>query len=320
MNSLRDRTEKFISRAIEAHGELYSYNEVEYVNAHQKVKIICLDHGPFFQHPLSHVKGAGCPTCAGTGTKHNLNEVITAFKKIHGNAYSYELVEYVNNSTPVILVCDIHGGFKLTPHKHKSGRGCQKCSKVKSVKKMSVTKTGKSSTTKLKLEEFLSRAKSFHGDKFDYGLVDMSGGIRSKVKIICPDHGEFIQNAEKHLMGRSCPHCKKSRQYSTMSTKWLDSLGIESLIREHRLPQNKLIPVDGYDPLTNTIYQFHGDYWHGGKKFNPTEINKTRGLTFQQLRIDTDYRDEQLRRWGYNVVVMWESEWIQSLNKSTKTN
>ncbi len=320
MESLQDRIEKFISRAIEAHGELYSYKEVEYVNAHQKVKIICHDHGPFFQHPLSHVKGAGCPTCAGTGTKHTLDEVITAFKKIHGNAYSYDLVEYHNNSTPVTLVCGIHGEFKLTPNKHKSGRGCQKCSKVKSVKKMTVTKAGKVSPKKLGLEEFLRRATSIHGDKFDYKLVDVSAGIKSKVKIICPDHGEYVQTAEKHLSGRGCPHCKNSKQYSTTSTKWLDSLGIKSLIKEYRLPQNKLIPVDGYDPITNTIYQFHGDYWHGGEKFNPTEINKTLGLSFQQLKIATDYKDEKLRQWGYNLVVMWESEWIHLLNESTKTN
>lgn len=49
-----------------------------------------------------------------------------------------------------------------------------------------------------------------------------------------------------------------------IAEEWLrtieEKLGYK-LVREFRIKQNKYI-VDGYDPLTNTIYEFHGDYWH----------------------------------------------------------
>ena len=311
--TLEERKNLFLIRAREVHGETYNYEKIKYVTSLKKVEIICAKHGEFLQSPNSHVKGTGCPKCSGTGTRHNQNDVIDSFKKVHGDTYSYEMVNYVNNSTPVKIICKKHGEFSMSPNKHKSGRGCQKCSKITSISKMSATKTRKQSSRKLTLAEFLRRAYEVHGDNFDYTLVDTFPGLHSKIRVICKEHGEFQQRAEKHLMGRGCPVCKKSRQYSKMSKIWLDSLGIETLIREYRLPENKLIPVDGYDPVTNTIYQFHGDYWHGGKKFEPSEFNKTRGLTFAELRVHSDDRDEQLKEFGYNLVIMWESDFKESL-------
>lgn len=57
-------TEEFIERAIKVHGDYYDYSEVEYVDAFTKVKIICPEHGPFYQTPADHVNGGkGCPVC-----------------------------------------------------------------------------------------------------------------------------------------------------------------------------------------------------------------------------------------------------------------
>ena len=40
-------SETFIEKAIAAHGNRYDYSSIDYVNAHTKVTIICLEHGPF---------------------------------------------------------------------------------------------------------------------------------------------------------------------------------------------------------------------------------------------------------------------------------
>jgi hypothetical protein len=56
--------EKFIERAEAVHNSFYDYSEVEYVNSHTYVKIVCPLHGPFMQIPSSHLKGHGCPKCA----------------------------------------------------------------------------------------------------------------------------------------------------------------------------------------------------------------------------------------------------------------
>ena len=61
-----------------------------------------------------------------------------------------------------------------------------------------------------KLTEYIEKAKNVHNNKYDYSLL--TGDILStqKIKIICPIHGMFIQQANKHLMGQGCPKCAKN--------------------------------------------------------------------------------------------------------------
>lgn len=56
--------EIFIEKANVVHHSFYDYSEVNYVNGHTYVTIICPFHGPFKQFPSSHLRGHGCPTCA----------------------------------------------------------------------------------------------------------------------------------------------------------------------------------------------------------------------------------------------------------------
>ncbi len=59
---------------------------------------------------------------------------------------------------------------------------------------------------RLTTEEFISRARRVHGNKYDYALVEYSGSY-IPVKIICPEHGEFEQKPNSHLDGHGCKTC-----------------------------------------------------------------------------------------------------------------
>jgi len=59
---------------------------------------------------------------------------------------------------------------------------------------------------RLTTEEFISRARRVHGNKYDYALVEYSF-TRIPVKIICREHGEFEQKPTKHLSGHGCKTC-----------------------------------------------------------------------------------------------------------------
>ncbi len=59
---------------------------------------------------------------------------------------------------------------------------------------------------RLTTEEFISRARRVHGNKYDYPLVEYSR-TRIPVKIICREHGEFEQKPNKHLIGHGCQTC-----------------------------------------------------------------------------------------------------------------
>ena len=59
---------------------------------------------------------------------------------------------------------------------------------------------------KITNEDFVRMAKEVHGDKYDYSKTEYKL-MRAKVKIICPVHGEFEQDARHHIDGCGCPKC-----------------------------------------------------------------------------------------------------------------
>jgi len=54
--------------------------------------------------------------------------------------------------------------------------------------------------------EFIDRAKTIHGNWYDYSTVNYNLAWE-KVTIICPKHGEFSQYPSQHLNGHRCKWC-----------------------------------------------------------------------------------------------------------------
>lgn len=128
-------TDSFIQEAKKIHGSKYDYSNVEYVNSHTKVKLVCPIHGEFEVTPNNHIKGRGCYKCGRivSKTKQSLTveDFIEKAKKIHGDRYDYSKVDYVNNHTEVCIICKEHGEFWQKPIKHLVGHGCLKCRESK---------------------------------------------------------------------------------------------------------------------------------------------------------------------------------------------
>ena len=61
---------------------------------------------------------------------------------------------------------------------------------------------------KLTTEQFIEKARKVHGNKYDYSKVKYINN-KTKVCIICHEHGEFYQTPHRHLKGRGCPECGK---------------------------------------------------------------------------------------------------------------
>jgi hypothetical protein len=191
-------TDQFIERAMTVHGNRYDYSSVNYLHNKTKVAITCKDHGVFIQSAHSHFNGAGCPSCSGNKVL-NTKSFIDRSRVIHGDRFDYTLVNYVNNETKVKIVCDHHGLFLQAPRDHLMGKICQRC---------------RHDANKSTTEEFIDRSRLIHGYRYDYSLVDYVGH-RSKVKIICKDHGTFLQAPNTHLNGHGCPDCAEGGGYKT---------------------------------------------------------------------------------------------------------
>jgi hypothetical protein len=129
-------TEEFIKRAREVHGDRYDYSQTVYKGIFDEISIICSKHGDFRQTPHSHLRGAGCPRCGrirSDSLRRKTNqEFIEQARNVHGNKYDYSKVIYERNNIPVIVICPIHGEFRILPVRHiHRHQGCPLCSEEK---------------------------------------------------------------------------------------------------------------------------------------------------------------------------------------------
>jgi hypothetical protein len=139
--------------------------------------------------------------------KLTTEEFITKANLVHNNRYTYDKVIYTDRRSLVVLTCPIHGDFKQRPANHLQGQGCAACAGVKQ------------STTK----EFIAKATVIHRDKYNYNRVQYIND-RTKIVIICPEHGEFQQTPNDHLQGKGCSECgliSRSRARSSNTEKFV---------------------------------------------------------------------------------------------------
>lgn len=128
-------------------------------------------------------------------TKNNNIIFIKKTKDIHGDKYNYSKIKYINAKTKICIICPKHGEFWQTPSNHLSGKGCPICGKEKTVK-----------TKRKSVLDFVEKAKKIHNNKYYYSKVEYKNN-KTKVCIICPQHGEFWQIPSSHLQGSGCPKC-----------------------------------------------------------------------------------------------------------------
>lgn len=64
------------------------------------------------------------------------------------------------------------------------------------------------------LSEVLLMFKNVHGDRYDYSLANKDNytNMKSKIPIICTEHGVFYQTPHLHRYGYGCPICGKKTQ------------------------------------------------------------------------------------------------------------
>jgi len=77
--------------------------------------------------------------------------------------------------------------------------------------------------SKLTTSEFIEKAIRIHGDKYDYSKSSYVNA-RTKVCIICPKHGEFLQIPSDHLCGKGCKKCGTEKSHIIMSSdSWIET-------------------------------------------------------------------------------------------------
>ena len=131
--TLTSNVETFLERAYQIHGDRYNYSESIYISAKTKIKIICKEHGAFYQTPDKHLnREQGCIKCGFKigGLKHSSGSADRFIEQsiiVHGDKYDYSEVDYIKSSLKVKIICPKHGVWQQTPNNHLHGFGCPKC-------------------------------------------------------------------------------------------------------------------------------------------------------------------------------------------------
>lgn len=260
-------TQEFIRRSVIAHANKYDYTNTVYINAKNKVKIICVKHGIFEQYPHNHLKGHGCKLCQADKTKENLtsttHEFIKKATEKHRGKYDYSQVIYNGSKSIITIICKKHGEFNQLAKNHLLGRGCNECKK---------------DLFRNSQEDFLNKCMFIHGEKYNYDLANYEY-CKLKIKIICPDHGVFEQRAGNHSRGAGCPLCKSSTGEEKIR-KILDKYQIK-FKKEHMFKTcvnpitGRKLRFDFFVPKLNLVIEYDGEQhfrpvngWGGDKAYH----------------------------------------------------
>lgn len=296
---------EFKRRSSIIHHNKYDYSLTNYINSQTKLDIICPIHGKFSQLANSHLQGKGCKKCSIKFLSDKKRKSCTSFIQeaniIHHHKYDYSIINYINNKIKINIICPLHGSFLQSPSLHLKGEECKTCSYIKRSK-------ARTRSTK----DFIENASIIHNYYYDYSLVNYIN-CKLKIKIICPKHGSWDQTPDSHLQGAGCPDCAIANFFSKMEKKWLKSLNIPNLIPQWKIylsTTKRIIIVDGFDPITNTVYEFYGDYWHGNPKaFNKKDIHPVIRVPYGTLYKNTLKREKSLKKAGYKIISIWEYDW-----------
>ena len=86
--------------------------------------------------------------------------------------------------------------------------------------------------------------------------------------------------------------------------------GGERVIRDSQ--GHEICKVDGYEPSTKTVYQYHGCKWHG------RTCLKSRTNTDENRYVETKGTEEWIKKRDYNVISVWECEKTTKKKQSFK--
>jgi len=100
---------------------------------------------------------------------------------------------------------------------------------------------------KLTQIEFIEKAQKKHNNRYDYSQAVYTKSS-SKIKIICPDHGEFEQITRNHLFGQGCPVCR-----------------VESIIEKQLMTQDEF--VNKANTIHSSKYNYSSAIYTGSYQY-----------------------------------------------------
>lgn len=260
-------TEEWVARASkQLNNHDIDYSKVEYTGQANKVLVGCKLHGTWsYVLAKSHLRGEsrGCAVCRKekkAAVRRSLRAPFSEVKKKlqeTGRLVSITADEstYDGQGRKMRFVCDKHGEFFCTPSNFiLNTHGCPTCAKKAMSERMAIT-----------AGEWWQRIREIHGDKFKYpGFSDIDftlEGNQTKIVVVCPDHGQFSQQVQAHVIGHGCPKCANNHISDRLITPW--SQRLKTLIAAHPDANYNYdeSTYSGANHKMRIVCPKHGEFW-----------------------------------------------------------
>lgn len=282
-----NKTEEVIKKFKLQHGDKFDYSRVEYKSAKTKVIVICKTHGEFLITPNNHITGYGCAKCHGRGftSEEKLQNFLKKAEEIHCNKYIYDKVSITD--AKLTITCPTHGDFLQSKLNHITGKnGCPDCAKKQ-----------RGLATRLTVEEFISKSRKTHGNKYDYTRAAYTGA-HNKLLVTCKIHGDFTITPVNHWSnGVGCPSCfaTKSSVGERTIRDWLVANSIQYECQKtfkdlYFRSKNSKLKYDFFLHDLNILIEYDGEYHYKPISYSK-EINPEEQLAITQARdkLKTEY-------------------------------
>ena len=222
--------EQYIAKARAKWGDAYDYSESVYLAGLKPITIRCIKHNHYFtvqagNHISTLMKSGGCPLCGQESlTEYRRKKHEEALRKAEQKKkvykprlthkerflkkaramypdYDFSRVEYKDRETHIVVVCPLHGEFKIRPRtlligeKGQKPHGCWKCNNLVPPYEKELT-----------LDTFKNRMHELYGDKYTFVWSDFNNK-QSMIRFICKEHGEQRRSVTGLSDGKGCAYC-----------------------------------------------------------------------------------------------------------------
>lgn len=281
----------------------------QYEGLRVKIEYFCLECLTDYSTNLANLlNGPGCFKCADS-YHHNRNENkrlgLDAYNAgLKASGFNIVAENYINSYTAINHKCLDCSREWVSHPKHVCLWGCKVCRRAE--------------RAAIQEKVWDAKLKEIHGGMFTRLTPYVQSGKMISVRCEKCTHVWDVRPIQLTKTNpNGCPKCAMA-YFSRVAVEWLDKRAIaDGCIIQHadnvgefRIPGTRY-RVDGYCAETNTVYEFHGDVFHGNPDLFAADhkCHPFKKQTAGELYAYTLKKEEAVRAAGFNLVARWENDY-----------
>jgi hypothetical protein len=299
INSQKVHLAEFIERAEKRYAGAYEYSHVTFETVKDSITIHCKRHGEFKKRCKDFLAGDGCVKCR--------REVIQAQKEAEKQELTRKKQEELARKQQEELA-----------RKQQEELARKQQEELARKQQEELARKQQEELARKQQEELVRKQQEELARKQQEELArkQQEELARKKQEEIARKQQEELARKQQEEIARK----KRREWWNSYRYVKLDSvnewLGMKRSTRPLIRTKKEYLPgtqyyVDGYDPTTKTVYEFHRTYLCGDPRvFSADSVSNT-GVLMKDLYRATLKKKAIIKSLGYQYIEIWEYDWIR---------